>query len=630
MLKKILFKPGVNRENTRYTTEGGWYSSDKVRFRQGTPEKIGGWNRISTSTFLGVARSLWAWATTSGDRLIGVGTSLKFYLSSGGQYYDITPYRTGVISLSNAFTTNGTTTVTVNDTAHGCITGDFVTITNVSGAVNGIPAVDLQGNFQVTVIDANSYTIVSPTTATSSGTPAVGCDVQYEITVGSSSVVSTVGWGTGGWGLGGWGIGSADTSFRLWSQVNVAAPAATVQSELIFNERGGGIYYWDGSSLTSRGVLLSTVSGATDVPSLCNLVLLSDVNRFLFAMGCTDYGSANIDPMLVRWSDGEDFTNWTPSATTQAGSLPLSRGSEIITAIQARQEVLVWTDAALYSLQYLGGQEGWGAQLVGENTSIVSQNCVAYANGIAYWMGADKFYVYSGRTETLICDLRQYVFGDINHDQMGQVVAGTNEGFNEVWWFYCSGESTVIDRYVIYNYAEKIWYYGSMGRTAWLDSGLLDYPLAATYNNNLVYHEYGVDDNETNETLPIEASITSAEFDVEDGDKFFFIRRVLPDVTFRGSSATNPTGTLTFYPLKNSGSGYTDPASIGGDSTAGVTRTATVPVEQFTGQVYVRLRARQLAMKFSSDTVGTAWQLGATRLDMQPDGKASGSGVSGG
>lgn len=626
-LKKLVFKPGVNRENTRYTTESGWYACDKVRFRQGTPEKIGGWSRISAENYLGICRSLWAWATLNGYVYVGVGTNLKFYIQDGGVYSNITPYRTGLISLTSCFTTDSTTTVQVTDVAHGCITGDFVTISNVSGAVNGIPATSLQGNFQVTVIDDDNYTIVSPVTATSSGTPAVNADVRYEINTGSEIQVSVAGWGVGGWGLGGWGVGFVAAPLRVWSQGNFG-------EDLVFGPRGGGLYYWDASTgVTTHGVDLATETGASDVPTIQNYILVSDVSRFVFAFGCNDYGLSAQDTMLIRWSDQEDALNWTPTATNQAGSLRLSRGSQIVTAIQARQEILVWTDAALYAMQNLGAPIGWGAQLVGENISIVGQNAVAYANGVAYWMGVDKFYVYEGTAKTLNSNLRQYVFSDINIDQFQQVCAGTNEGFNEIWWFYPSAESTVIDRYVIYNYAEQIWYYGSLGRTAWLDSGLLVYPLAATYVNNLVDHEFGVDDNSTSTPTAIEAYIESAETDLDDGDRFMFVKRVLPDVTFRGSTAVSPSGTLTIKPLANSGSGYLSPASVGGTSSnadATVVRTATVPIEEFTGQVYIRLRGRQVAIRFESSALGVRWQLGSTRVDMQPDGRASGYGVNGG
>jgi len=701
-LKKILLKPGVNRENTRYTTEGGWYSCDKIRFRQGTPEKIGGWQRISASTFLGVCRSLWNWVTLGAANLLGVGTHLKFYIGSGGAYYDITPRRSAV-TLTNPFATaSGSPLVTVTDANGGYIDGDFVSF-YPSVTVNGVT---IYGEYELTISGTNTYTINVGTNASSTGSSLGGTiRAVYQINIGPSFAVPLTGWGAGTWGSATWGSGqSSNDSMRIWSQSNFG-------EDLIFGPRGGGIYYWSAAadfvpkvftatvasptvitstsgylngtpiwfypaagatlptgitagqiyyvrnvstvtfniSATPNGALinvsgagtgtsyiapnaylLSEFGDATDVPIVQNYLLVSDINRFVFAFGCNDYGATSEDPMLIRWCDQEDPYNWTPAATNQAGSLNLSRGSQIITAIQARQEVLVWTDSALYSLQYVGAPVVWGSQILGDNISIVGPNAVAYAVGAAFWMGKDKFYSYNGTVSTLNCDLRQYVFSDINTSQYSQIFAGTNEGFNEIWWFYCSAASTTIDRYVIYNYVENIWYYGNLDRTAWLDSGILDYPLAATYSNNLVYHESGVDDNTAANPVPITASITSSEFDVEDGDQFMFIRRVLPDLTFRNSTTASPSGVLTFYPLKNSGSGYIDPASVGGDSNAAVTRTATVPIESFTGQVYVRLRARQLAMKFESTGLGVSWQLGAMRLDIKPDGKASGSGVSGG
>jgi len=325
--------------------------------------------------------------------------------------------------------------------------------------------------------------------------------------------------------------------------------------------------------------------------------------------------------MLIRWSDQEDIANWTPAATNQAGSLRLSRGTQIVTARQARQEVLVWTDSSLYSLQYLGGTAAWGAQLVGDNISIASPNAVTYASGVAFWMGTDKFYSYDGTTLPLPSDLRRYVFNDFNFDQSDQVYAGTNEAFHEIWWFYCSAGSEVVDRYVVYNYVDKIWYYGTMGRTAWLDSGTRQYPLAATYSYNLVNHEAGIDDNETGTPAAINSYITSGEFDLEDGDKFAFVWRILPDMTFDGSTAASPAATMTLYPLKNPGSGYNDPASEGGVNYANITRTATVPIEQFTQQLNTRVRGRQLAVKISSEDLGVQWQLGSPRLDMRPDGR---------
>jgi hypothetical protein len=376
-----------------------------------------------------------------------------------------------------------------------------------------------------------------------------------------------------------------------------------------------------------NGYAVADFGTATDIPIQQNYLLVSDASRFTFAFGCNDYGSTIFDPMLIRWSDQEDVYNWTPAATNQAGFVRLSRGSEIITAVQSRQEILVWTDTALYSLQYVGAPIVWGSQLVGENTSIMGQNAVAYANGVSYWMGKDKFYKYDGRTQTLPCDLRRYVFSDLNLLQAAQVCSGTNEGFNEVWWFYCSAESYAIDKYVIYNYVENVWYYGNMARTAWLDSGLRAYPLAATYYNNLVNHEQGYDDSAQATTLPIESSIVSAQFDLDDGNNFVFVWRVLPDITFEGSTVNSPNATLYLLPLKNSGSGYSvntatnDNHSVATQSYATITRIATLPVEQFTGQIYTRIRGRQMSIKIESTNLGVNWQLGSPRLDMRPDGR---------
>jgi hypothetical protein len=611
-LKKLLLKAGVNRENTRYTNEGGWFESDKVRFRQGTPEKIGGWERISSSTFLGICRSLWAWVTLGSIRFIAVGTNLKFYLEEGGSYNDITPLR-ATESLTDPFeTTSGSPIVEVTDAAGGYIDGDFVTFSGAS-AVGGLT---IDGEYQISFTSGTTYTIDAGSAASSSATGGGSVTAAYQINVGPAFSIPLTGWGAGAWGAGTWGVGTTSAEpLRLWSQSNFG-------EDLIFGPRGGAIYYWDATSgATTRGVLLSSLGGASGVPTVQNYILISDISRFVFCFGSNDIGTATQDPMLIRWSDQEDATNWTPAATNQAGSLRLSRGTEIVTAAQSRQEVLVWTNSAMYSLQYVGAPAVWTAQLVGENTSIASQNAVAYANGVAYWMGIDKFYRYDGRTQALPCDLRKFVFNDFNDLQYNQVFAGTNEAFHEIWWFYCSASSSTVDRYVVYNYVQNIWYYGTMARTAWLDSGLRNYPLAATYSNNLVNHEFGVDDNETGTPAAINAYISSAEFDLDDGHKFAFIWRVLPDITFEGSTAGSPQATMTLLPLKSSGSGYNDPASEGGTNSSTVTRTAVLPVEQYTGQIYTRVRGRQLAMKIESDALGVHWQLGAPRIDMRPDGR---------
>jgi hypothetical protein len=339
-------------------------------------------------------------------------------------------------------------------------------------------------------------------------------------------------------------------------------------------------------------------------------------------MGCNDVGSAIQDPMLIRWCDQESILVWYPQPTNQAGSVRLSHGSRIVSAIQTRQEIVVLTDSTVYSLQYVGAPIVWSTQLLGDNISIIGQNAIAQASNVVYWMGVDKFYKYDGRVQTLRCDLRQYVFSDINLTQAAQVFAGTNEGFNEVWWFYCSNNSTVVDKYVVYNYLEDVWYYGTMGRTAWLDTGLRNYPVAATYSYNIVNHELGNDDNETSASLPIESYVASAEFDIDDGHNFGFVWRLLPDLTFRGSTTSNtPQVTISLIPMQNSGSGYYNPRSEGGSDQASVQRIATVPVEEFTGQVYIRVRGRQMVFKVRSDQLGTAWQLGAPRIDIRPDGR---------
>lgn len=711
-LSKILYKPGVNRENTRYTTEGGWYASDKIRFRQGTPEKIGGWFRISGATFLGVCRSLWNWVTLNTENLMGVGTSLKYYIERGGAYYDITPIKTRnyTATLTNPFdTVNTFNTVTVNDNAHGAQAGDLVYFTGAS-AVGGIPAaelntrhvitsitsanayvitvttaatstvtggggtvtaeyfintyklgtdpfatsnglptvvvtavthgaitgdfvtfsgattvagLDLNGEYQVTVINTSSYSITASsnanTTTTGGGSSVLA---SYQLSIGPSVQIAQSAWGSGGWGVSSWGnsVISYD-ALRIWSANNWG-------EDLVYGPRGGNIYYWDAStSVTTRGVAIETLPGAIDPPIVQNFLFVSDTYRFVICFGCNDVGSTTQDPMLIRWSDQESVTDWAPTATNQAGSIRLSHGSQIITAIQTRQEIFVLTDSTAYSLQYLGAPLVWGSQLLADNLSIMGPNAIAVASGVVHWMGKDKFYSYSGRVETLNCDLRKYVFNDINLGQNQQVFAGTNEGFNEIWWFYCSRDSTTVDRYVVYNYQERIWYYGTMARTAWIDVGLRDYPQAATYTYNLVNHEYGNDDQETANLLPINAYIESAEFDIQDGHNLGFVYRIVPDVTFSGSDSPSPAVTMTLIPMMNSGSGYNTPQSRAGSSSAGVARTATVPIEQFTGQVYVRVRGRQMVFRIESTDLGSAWQLGAPRIDIRPDGRATGLGA---
>ena len=612
-LQKITFAPGTNKENTRYTNEGKWYDADKIRFRQGNPETIGGWARISNNIFLGVCRSLWNWITLGSLNLIGVGTNLKFYIEQGGVYNDITPLR-GTATLVDPFSTvNLSTTVTVTDVDNGCATGDFVTFSGAT-AVGGLT---LNGEYQVTVVDADTYTIVSATAATSTAGPGGGTvTADYQISVGPEYQVPLVGWGAGGWGNGTWGNGeTSDIALRIWSQINFG-------EDLIFNPRGGGVYYWTAADgLNTRAVDLASV-GDADTPVIANSVTVSDTSRFVIVFGTNDpyaISPEQLDPMLIRWSDQENPLVWVPAITNQAGSIRVSHGSQIITTIQTRQEIVVFTDSAVYSMQYLGPPYVWGSQLLGDNFSIYGQNAVALASGVVYWMGVDKFYMYDGRVQTLNCDLRRYIFNDINQTQNLQVFASTNEGFNEIWWFYCSAGSDAVDRYVVYNYLEKVWYYGTMARTAWLDSGLRNYPIAATYSRNIVNHEIGLNDNETGTETALDAYISSSEFDIGDGHNFGFVWRVLPDLTFGDSTNdgnTAPQVTMTLYGLTNSGSGVTSSAGAGVVSSSNYVIT-----EEFTGQIYTRLRGRQMIFKIGSNQLNTAWQLGAPRIDIRPDGR---------
>jgi len=611
-LQKLKFNPGVDRENTRYAAEGGWYETDKVRFRRGMPQKIGGWVRISAATFLGVCRSMLNWVTLQQQNLVSVGTNLKYYIERGGAYFDITPIR-ATATLTNPFTTtSGSATVLVTDNAHGALQNDFVTFSGAS-AVGGLT---LNGEFQINFVSANSYNITAASLASSGATGGGTVTAAYQINTGNEIAVPFTGWSAGTWGAGTWGLGGTTLApMRLWSQANFG-------EDLFFGYRGGELFYWDASTgVNARAVYVTSLAGASNVPTIVNKTFVSDIFRFAFCFGSNPLGSAVLDPMLIRWSNQEDVANWTPLATNQAGSLRLSRGSEIITTLQARQEVLIWSDTALYGLQYLGAPEVWGAQLLGDNITIASTNAAVYSGNIAYWMGTDKFYSYDGTVKTLPCSVRSYVFNDFNTSQYAQVVAGTNERFDEIWWFYCSAGVTRNDRYVVYNYLQEIWYYGTLSRSAWTDSDLRDNPMAATYSNNLVNHEVGYDSQEGATASAITATLTSSEFDLDDGDRFMFVNRVLPDVTFEGSTVANPAAVMTLSPMENSGSGYNDPLSVGGNSASTVTRTATAPIEQFTGQVFVRLRGRQMAFKMESTELGVAWKLGIPRLDMRPDGR---------
>jgi hypothetical protein len=777
-LQKLAFRPGVNREGTTLSNEGGYFDCDKIRFRSGYPEKIGGWQNDtgvyyptaptttlaatsgtstsatpSSGAFWGVAKSLWNWLNLTGYNLLSVGTNLKFYIqnSSGGAFNDVTPIR--LITSAGAVTfaaTNGSPTITVTCASNGAQVGDFVIFSGAASLGGNITAAVLNREYQVqTVPSITTFTITASVNANGSdsgngGGSTVG---NFQLTTGNSTFTFGTGYGAGGYGgssgpsyattiNGGtavtassttpitvvsttgfaasgtiWigtegitytaitgttfqgtitrgvnstaaahangeavyqypstatGYGSPATTgvgiqLRLWSQSNYG-------EDLVFLPRGGAMYYWannaspniyDRAQIIKASTSVTTKSGSftpdATCPSVANFVLVSDSSRFTFAFGCNDptgvYATTAQDPMQIRWSDQNTLATWLPSITNQAGGIRLSHGSAIVTALQTRQEILVWTDAALYTFQYLGAPYVWSNQILADNISITSPNATVVVNNVAYWMGTDKFYMYSGRVETLPCALRQYIYGNINLTEAFQILSGTNEGYNEIWWFYPSitgttstGENgtgtaaspnSLIDRYVIYNHLERTWYYGTLNgttirpRTAWLDSPLRAEPTAAIgYNSNgvytngaVVYHETGVDNNETGTPVALSSYVQSSDFDIGDGHNFGFVWRLIPDITFDGSTSTAPTAYFTVRPRQNPGANYGSADNPAVASAQSYATTTTYNVQQFTQQVYVRIRGRQMAFRISSTDLGVQWQLGAPRIDVRPDGR---------
>jgi hypothetical protein len=609
-LQKLQFKPGVNRDQTNYTNEGGWYQCDKIRFRSGYPQKIGGWLRYGTFTIIGVCRQMFNWITTASDNIMALGTSKKLYLEVGGNLRDITPLRVTLTSptTNNCFdTTNGSNLVNVNIVGHGATAGSYVTFSGVVGPIGGIPQAQFNAEFEITsVTDTDNFKITTTTSATSTTTNQGGTAIvaAFQINIGNDINTVGYGWGAGAWGANGWGTGSVTpvvTLQRDWFFDNF-------YNDLIANIRGGSIYIWEYTSVfNTRAVLLSSITGAADVPSQVTQILVSQGDKHLLAFGCTEYGSSDYNPLLIRWSDQDNPEFWTPLVTNSAGFIQVPRGSRIVRAIPTRQEIVVFTDGTLNSLQFLGTADVFGIQELSDNISIAGPRAVTAVNNTVYWMGLDKFYAYSGRVETLPCTLRNHVFQNINFDQLDQVVSGTNEGWNEIWWFYPSANSTVNDSYVIYNHLERIWYYGSINRTAWIDSALRQYPQAV--GSNLMYnHEQGLNDD----AAPMSAYINSSDFDLVDGDQFILIKRILPDLNFEGSTATSPAVRMTMRPRNFSGSAY---------GTSPTQRVIETQVDQYTDQIFLRARSRQMGFKISSDTLNVQWQLGSPRLDGRPDGK---------
>lgn len=712
-LQKLQLRPGLNREGTDYSNEGGYFDGDKIRFRSGFPEKIGGWIRLNANYFLGMCRSLWNWATLQNDNLLGVGTNLKYYIEQGGVYNDITPITftdtytncisTGFTTLVANLTSNATTLQLANVTyfpqnnglikintehiyyasltanvATGVVRGynnttptSHIAGANVASAFFAVNdnsnAIDNQfliisnassvGGINAAVINqehqAQKYVATGPffalastpdgnsanaTFATSQVVNAGGTiTIDYEVPPGLDVYTLGNGWGAAPWGYYGWGNAAPVTvgqQLRIWTNDNYG-------QDLVFAPRGGSIFYWSATTgLSIRGKYLSDLANVASagsgqwVPHTVNEVVASDIQRFVIAYGANPYDPSDpeseFDPMLVRWSDQENPYEWVPSVTNQSGEYRLSHGSYLVTTINTRQEILVFTDSTIYSQQYLGPPYVWGFQVLMDNISIMGPNTVITVNNVTYWMGTDKFYMYSGRVETLPCSLRQYVFNDINKDQSWQVYAGSNEGYNEVWWVYCSENSTLVDRYVIYNYLDRVWYYGTLVRTSWLDSGIRPNPMATDvfgydFQGNplgrVIYHEVGNDDSAGDTTVPITAYVQSSDFDIGDGHNFGYIWRLLPDVNFNNSSANNPSVTMYLRPRQNSGAAYLPTDATTTTSANNFTNVPQYTIQEFTGQVYTRLRGRQIAFKIQSDGLGVAWQLGTPRIDIRNDGR---------
>jgi len=644
-LSKLIFKPGVNRDQTNYASEGGWFETQWVRFRSGFPEKMGGWEARNFVAYNGSARSLFSWSTTDSNILLGVGTDTKMYISVGTTMYDITPIRATFTSpaTNNCIsTTSGSNVITVTIAGYGGITGDYVTLSGVTGPIADIPASEFNAEHEITNVTSNTFTITVTTAATSTLTSQGGTAITaaFQINVGFSTSTAGYGWGTGTWSRGTWGSSSTSPTFfpaRLIFQDKF-------NNDLIFNIQGSDIYYWEyTNAFNTRAVLLSSLPGAVAVPQQVGKILFAPSGHLL-AFSCTNYNASEpgpnflgaFDPLLIRFANvdadiGPDPLNWQPTLTNTAGFLRLSIGSRIVTALRTKQEILVWTDVSLSSLQFLGTSEVFGLQEVSSAITIFGANTVVGANNKVYWMGNDKFYIYSGRVDTLPCTLTRYVFTDINREQQGIFFAGQNAEFNEVIWFYCTATSSEIDRYVIYNYSENIWYFGDLERTAWIDTGVIDFPVAAK-DGYIYLHELGNNDGQPAGAPPlaIPAYIQSADIDIEDGDKYMLIRRVIPDVNFTGSETVNPITSATIVPevtmtvgVRNFPGAASSTTNAEGQTTAKDVITSTATIDQYTNQVFIRARGRQMNFKISSDNVGTQWQLGMPRVDARPDGLRS-------
>jgi hypothetical protein len=612
-LAKYIFKPGINKEGTNYSNEYGWFDADKVRFRKGKPERIGGWDKFSDDTFIGTCRKLYPYKSIDGDQFIILGTHQKLYVLNGGVYYDINPIRSTDLNVTTFAATDGSAVITATDTAHGAVTGDFVTISNAVSLGGLITAAVLNTEHQITSAPtANTYTFTASATANSSdsGNGGSATDAVYQINSGLDVYVRSTGWGVNTWGTGTFGSKedlSLTNQLRLWTIDNFG-------DDTIAAPRGGPIYFWDESDgLSTRATLLSAESGASDVPTAVIQVMTSDVDKHCIAFGCNPIGSSTIDPLLVRFSDRESAVDWTPTATNQAGGVQLSSGSEIIGALRTRQEVLIWTDVGIVSMRFVGEPFVFSFTEVAEGPSLIAPNAAVSANNRVYFMDNGGFYIYSGSAEKISCTVLDYVLSDLNQDQSFKVFAAVNNIANEVMWFYPSGTNTEIDKYVLYNYLEDVWSIGTTEdnfvRTAWDQASILEYPIAASKNDasNLNYtynHEKGHGDDGSDFTAYIESS----DFDLEpDGEKFIFISKLIPDVQFRDQQSTSDSVTFTIkgrdYPLQD------------------LSTLQTIDVTPNSTFSNTRARSRQAAVRISNSSSDYGWRAGDIRLEIRPDGK---------
>ena len=626
-LQKLQFRPGINKDITSYSNEGGWVDGDKIRFRLGFPEKIGGWLKYSVNTFQGVARALHNWIALDGSNFLGIGTHLKYYIEEGGGFNDITPLRSTTAAGDVTFAaTSGSTIITVTDTNHGAVLNDFVEVSGAATLGGSITAAILNAEHKVTaVVSSSQYQIVVSATANGSDTSNGGGSVvgKYQINVGLNSQVGGTGWGSSTWGRLGWGSGSSlttTTNIRLWSHDNFG-------EDLIINPRDANVYYWDkGLGLGARAVEISTKSGAKSTPQIAKQILVSDQDRHVLAFGCDAINSSSSaakgngvqDPLLVRFSSQENAVDWYPTSTNTAGDLILGSGSEFVQAVETKREILVWTDTSLHSMRFIGPPFTFGIQQLASNITIMGPNAAVATEDVVYWMGIDNFYTYSGQTKQLNCTVKDHVFNDFNFSQSDKVYGGINSEFSEVIWLYpsetnslASGGSGENDKYVIYNYKDDIWYYGNLSRSAWIDRGIRNFPIA-TESGYLYNHEFEYDDDGSAMTSFIE----SAPMDIGDGDRFTLATTVVPDLTFVGSTAlSSPQATFTLKARTEPGAAY------GSTSSGSTVRTASSPVETFTELLNLRVRGRSFAIKVDSSALGTKWKLGSPRVDIRPDGR---------